>query len=94
MAEQVLGGIPLGFGMLWKINLLFHVSNLFVYFFQDDLTLKEDHLFDIATNKPLPKDFYLSGSPTILPGLPAKTTFGESRVINYIMHVLDPPITA
>lgn len=54
----------------------------FIFFFQDDLSLKEDHLIDIVTNKPLPRGFYVSGSPTIVHGLPNRLGFGESRVIN------------
>ena len=58
---------------------------------QDDLSLKEDHLIDIVTNKPLPRGFYVSGSPTVVPGLPNKLAFGESRVINYLLLIVPRP---
>jgi hypothetical protein len=61
---------------------------------QDDLSLKEDHLIDIITNKPLPRGFYVSGSPTVVPGLPNKLAFGESRVINYRLINWSTPTTA
>ena len=42
-------------------------------------------MIDIV-NKPLPKDFYVSGSPTMMLGLPTKMAFGESRVIVSDIH--------
>lgn len=62
-----------------------YAVSVIIIFFQDDLSLKEDHLIDIVTNKPLPRGFYVSGSPTVVPGLPNKLAFGESRVINYLL---------
>ena len=78
-------------------QLSIQINRIFIQFSplsQDDLSLKEDHLIDIVTNKPLPHGFYVSGSPTVVPGLPNKLAFGESRVINYLLLSGQPPTVA